>query len=112
RRSRADHLRAAAVAGGDQTRRRSLAFRRGAGDRDGDRPVRAAARARALWGLHDPQRADRADRQADPGLSRTAADVPAGDRLRAGDLDRAAARAWLLTGRTIHLESPADPYAP
>ena len=49
----------------------------------GHRPVRAAARARALRRLPDRQRADRTDRQADHGLSRTAAAVPAGDRLRA-----------------------------
>ena len=60
----------------------AAAFRRGAGDRDGHRPVRAAARARPLRRLPDRQRADRADRQADHGLSWPAVPVPAGDCLR------------------------------
>ena len=47
RRGGAHHLRAAAGAGGGQARHRSPAFRRRAGRGDGDRPVCAAARARA-----------------------------------------------------------------
>ena len=45
----------------------AAAFRRGAGDRDGDRAVRAAARPWALRRLPDRRRADRTDRQADLG---------------------------------------------
>ena len=63
----------------------------------GHRPVRAAARARALRRLPDRQRADRADHQADHGLSRPAAAVPAGDRLRACHQHGAAARVRVLT---------------
>ena len=96
RRRGADHLRAAAAAGGGQARHRSPAFRRRACDFDGARPVRAAARARALRRLPDRQRADRADHQADHGLSRPAAAVPAGDRLRACHQHGAAARFRIL----------------
>jgi hypothetical protein len=46
--------------------------------------------------LPDRQCADRADGQADPGLSRIAAAVLVGDRLRARHQYRAAARLWLL----------------
>jgi len=67
RRRRADYLRPTAAAGCGQAWHRSLAFRRGAGDSDGDRAVCTAAWARPLRRLPDRQRADRADGQADPG---------------------------------------------
>ena len=79
----ADHLRPAAGAGGGAARHRAAALRRGAGDRHGDRAVRAAARAGAVWRVPDRRRADRGDRQADARLSGAAAGVPAGDRVRA-----------------------------
>ena len=85
------------LAGRGQARHRPAAFRRGAGDFDGARPVRAAARPRPLRRLPDRQRADRADRQADHGLSRPAVPVPAGHRLRSLHQYRAAARLRILT---------------
>ena len=97
RRGGADHLRAAAAAGGGQARHRSPAFRRRACHFDGARPVRTAARPRALRRLPDRQRADRTDHQADHGLSRSVAAVPSGDRLRAFHQHDAAARLWVLT---------------
>ena len=63
---------------------RSPAFRRRARHRDGHRAVCAAARPRPLRRLPDRQCADRADGEADPGLSWAAVPVPAGDCLRAG----------------------------
>ena len=56
---------------------------------------------RALRRLPDRQCADRADGQADHRLSRPAVPVPAGDRLRAGDQHRVAARLRLLTGELV-----------
>ena len=72
----------AAAARRDGDRHRRPALRRGAGDRDGHRPVRAAARARPLRRLPDRRSADRGNDQADAGLSRIAAGVPARDRVR------------------------------
>ena len=82
RRGGADHLRTAAAASCCQARHRPPAFRRGAGDRDGNRAVCAAAGPGALRRLPDRQCTDRADGQADYGLSWPAVPVPVGGRLR------------------------------
>jgi tripartite ATP-independent transporter DctM subunit len=96
RRRSTDHLRPTAAASCCQTRHRSPAFRRGAGDRDGNWFVCATTWARTLRRLPDRQRADRADGEADPRLSRLAVPVPIDRCLRACDLDRAAACVRLL----------------
>ena len=102
----ADHLRALAAARRDGYRHRRPALRRGAGHRDGHRPVRAPARARPLRRLPDRRGPDRGHDQADAGLSRIAAGVRARDRVRPRVDDVAAAGcSGISEGR--NLPSPA-----
>lgn len=94
---RPHHLRAVAGAGGGATRHSAAALRRCAGDRDGHRPVRAAAWPRALRRLPDRRGADRDDGQVDARLSLPIARLLAGDRVCASTRHVAAARNGLLS---------------
>ena len=91
----ADHLRSAADSGRGPDRHQRPALRRGAGDCDGHRALRPAARAWPLWRLPDRRRADRIDGEADAGLSRLAVPVPVGYCVRSRTDALAAASARL-----------------